>query len=495
MTNLNIHKFSVDQASGNVESVTFVRDDGSLQTFNNENQTISASFTENGTYIPPTGYTGFDSVEINVPPSGKLETVTLELDTDAQTIRPNVGYDGIGEVRVPKSNLESLSVQLTPNQTTYVAAENNRFGYSQVTVPGYSSLLANVSLQDLEDANIGLGFSKTITVQDVYGSDTDYKGIGAITLPPAILQTRTVTPSISEQVVRPSDGAYGISEVTIESVNSVLESGTFTQNGTYYPTGNSAGFSDVTVDVDLNLEELNISRNGTYYPSEGKSGFSKVVANVQAALQEKTVTYTTNNTSNTVIPDPSYEALSRVNVNVAVPIEAEVTDTITSNDTYYYYPSQGYDGIAELALRVAVPTLVPGAVTLTFSGSYPEGFLCEMAAYRGMDFSIQTLYTATSPYQIYANVTTNVSNAASIRLCGTLYMLQKQSGTLVDTIDCSGFDVTATYGTSIILRSLSQYVSEIVSCFVAFQYVEVTDTSDRTYAAFLSGNATMVSQE
>lgn len=282
MTNAIIHGFEVDKLTDNVKSVTFLRDDGTLQTLNDDNVTISASFTENGTYLPPSGAIGFDSIEINVPPSGKLETIEVELNDEAQTIRPSVGFDGIGEVRVPKSNLRSLSAQLSPNLKTYTAADDGYFGYSSVSVPGYSSLLVDIDLDDLEDAGIELGYSRTVTPTDIFGSGTTYKGFSSFILPPAILQSRTVKPGTSEQTISPTNGAYGLSSVTVESVLSVLEDKTITENGTYTPSEGNIGFSEVTVDVNLNLQpSVTVTYNGPVTPSAGYNGLSEVVVNVQ----------------------------------------------------------------------------------------------------------------------------------------------------------------------------------------------------------------------
>ena len=427
MTNLNIHKFSVDQASGNVESVTFVRDDGTLQTLNNENQTISASFTENGTYIPPTGFTGFDSVEIDVPPSGKLETITVELDSDAQTIRPSVGFDGIGEVRVPKSNLQSLSVQLTPNQQTIVAADNNKFGYSEVTIPGYSSLFATCSTQDLEDAGIGLGLTQTITPDRIYGPDTAIEGFSSFQIPPAILQAKEIDLSTSEQTIRPTDGAYGLSEVIVPSVYEVFtDEVTITENGdNITPPSPYLGFGKFNVRVpvptvqDETVISAQITQNGThsYVPSTGYDATKKVTVTVNVPVprvqssknvgtitengsftidpdsgydvmgevtgtvavpvpkvqSSKTVSITTNNSTTTVTPDSPNDVLGQVVVETHIAqgnIQASKSVTYTNNGVYHVYPDAGYDGLLDAQVTVNVSASfnwnIPTNITLHY---------------------------------------------------------------------------------------------------------------------------------
>lgn len=282
MTNAIIHGFEVDKLTDNVKSVTFLRGDGTLQTLNDENVTISGSFTENGTYSPPSGTIGFDSIEINVPPSGKVESVDVTLNREAQTIRPSVGFDGIGVVNVPKSTLTSLSASLTPNMKTYTSADDGFFGYSSVSVPGYSSLMVDLTLEDLADADIQLGYSQIITPETIYGAGTQYKAFTSFVLPSAILQAKSVTPSTSERTIQPTDGAYGLSSVTVESALTVMESLTATSNGSYSPSIGNIGFSDVTVNVDLHLEpQRTVTSNGLIEPAEGYNGLSSVQVNVQ----------------------------------------------------------------------------------------------------------------------------------------------------------------------------------------------------------------------
>lgn len=55
--------------------------------------------TENGTYTPDEGYTGFDSVEVDVPQSGAVRNEDITV-TKNGTYKASPGYSGLGTVVV-----------------------------------------------------------------------------------------------------------------------------------------------------------------------------------------------------------------------------------------------------------------------------------------------------------------------------------------------------------------------------------------------------------
>lgn len=403
MTNLKVNKYNYNPLTGNVESVSIERDDGTIQTLSGEEGSIlvSGSFIENGTYLPPAGTDGYDTVTINVPPSGKLETVEVELNKDAQVLRPSDGFDGIGVVKVPKTTLESLQVSLTPNNQTLVAADNNRYGYSQVTVPGYSSLLVNITSQDLEDAGISLGFTQTITPERIFGPDTTYKGFSSVQIPPAILQAKTVTLSTSEQNIRPTDGAYGLSEVTVPSIYDVFtDDWTITSNGdNQIPPSPYLGAAKVNVRVPIptlqDTKNYYINNAGSYTvditPDTGYDAMKKTKLTVDVstpALQTtKDAGTITQNGTFTISPSIGYDAMEEVTgtVNVFVPnIQTSKTVTATvNNDTVTVSPDNGYDALREAKVQVQIPAT--GNVQTSKSVTYDTNGVYTVRADAGYD--------------------------------------------------------------------------------------------------------------
>lgn len=55
--------------------------------------------TENGTYTPDEGYTGFESVDVNVPQSGAVRNEDITV-TKNGTYKASPGYSGLGTVVV-----------------------------------------------------------------------------------------------------------------------------------------------------------------------------------------------------------------------------------------------------------------------------------------------------------------------------------------------------------------------------------------------------------
>jgi hypothetical protein len=455
MTNAIIHKFEVDQLTDNIKSATFLRDDGTFQTLNDDNVTISASFTENGTYIPPSGVVGFDSIEINVPPSGKLETIEVELDKEAQTLQPSVGFDGIGEVRVPKTTLKSLSAPLTPNVKTYVAADDGYYGYSNVSVQGYNNILTDVTLEDLEDAGVHLGTSWVITPEKIYGPDTEIKGFSSFSIPQAILNHATVELSTSEQTITPPAGAYGLAEVTVPSVYTVFtDDWTITQNGdNQVPPSPYLGAGKVNVHVQPVLRDYTFTSNGgPYTAGAGYDGWGTININVPEPVDphvveaNKNVTITSNGTGIEITPDVGYNVMSKVTLDVAVPLPTlQSRKTVTANvnnDTVTVTPDTGYDAIEEVQVNVQVPAT--GNVQTSKSVTYTQNGAYTVRADAGYD-SVEQV-----------NVTVNVSSAPnysiyspfvggdSMSYCEAFFFTDKNFNTN-DTFNFSSNDVGTTF--------------------------------------------------
>ena len=118
-----------------------------------------------------------------------------------------------------------------------------------------------------------------------------------------ILQTKTVTPTKSQQTVTPDSGKDGLSSVVVEAIPSQY----------IEPSGTKQIAENGTVDV---------------------KAFASAQVNVQPALQTKTVTPTKS--QQTVTPDSGKDGLSSVVVE-AIPsqyIVPEGSQQITENGTY-----------------------------------------------------------------------------------------------------------------------------------------------------------------
>ena len=99
--------------------------------------------------------------------------------------------------------------------------------------------------------------SKTVnpsTSQQVVRPDTGKDGLSQVTVNAMKLQSKTVSPSTSQQIIRPDSNYNGLSQVTIDGV--ALQAKTVGASGvshTLYPEPPYKGFSSVTVDPKLIL--------------------------------------------------------------------------------------------------------------------------------------------------------------------------------------------------------------------------------------------------
>lgn len=94
------------------------------------------------------------------------------------------------------------------------------------------------------------------------------------------LEARTVTPSTSQQIIKPSRDEYdGLSQVTVEATP--LETRTInpsTSSQTITPSGSNIGFSTITVNP-YRLQSKSSAPSSlpfTYFPDSGYNGLSKV---------------------------------------------------------------------------------------------------------------------------------------------------------------------------------------------------------------------------
>lgn len=157
---------------------------------NLQNKTI----TTNGEHTADSGYDGLGTVTVNVNDAPELQEKTVTPTTQAQTVTPGTGYDGL----------------------------------SKVTVEGDP---------DLKSGNIKVGVTIFGVAGDYAGEGCDHK-----------FTTKTVDPATTTKTYDASnDGVSGYSAVTVNATP--LQTKSITANGTYTPDAGKLGFSEVTVKV------------------------------------------------------------------------------------------------------------------------------------------------------------------------------------------------------------------------------------------------------
>ena len=92
---------------------------------------------------------------------------------------------------------------------------------------------------------------------------------------------------------------------------------TLVENGTFYAEGDGmTGYRSVTVKVpEPVMRKKVITQNGTYIPEDDVAGFNPVVVNVEPVLQEKTVNLYESGDYE-VVAEPGYDGLIRIKVHV-----------------------------------------------------------------------------------------------------------------------------------------------------------------------------------
>lgn len=95
------------------------------------------------------------------------------------------------------------------------------------------------------------------TSQQLIVPDTGFDGLSQVTVTPALLETKSVTPSTSQQVITPSNGYYGIGQVTVSGAR--LQSKTVTPSAaaqTVTADSGYLGLSQVTVNAISGVANL-----------------------------------------------------------------------------------------------------------------------------------------------------------------------------------------------------------------------------------------------
>ena len=287
----------------------------------NVNQAVQdKNITENGVYTADSGYIGLGEVTVDVP--FITEEITVYPRTTAQNIPTTV--DGISEVHV---------LPVTASIDSDITANNIRNGVEILGVTG------NIIELQGQTKSVSLVNSGTTIVTP----DAPKNAITSVSITPN-LQSKTVT---SNGTVTADTGYCGLSDVEVD-VDLSLQDKTFTANGTYSPDSGYNGFDNVTVNVNLSLQSKNITQNGTYTPDTGYNGFDSVAVNVQPNLQNKTIT-----TNGSYTADSGYDGLGTVTVQTQSVNNTNLT--VTENGTYT--PSGNYTGYGNVTVNVPQSTI------------------------------------------------------------------------------------------------------------------------------------------
>ena len=242
------------------------------------------------------------------------------------------------------SDLGSKNISISSNGTsTYQASNDNLDGYSSVAI----TTNVQPTLQ-----------SKTVsptTSEQTVSADNNYDGLSQVTVSAIQTETKTVNPSTSNVTVTPSSNKY-LSGVTVNAVDNTIDNNIVASN--IKKDVSILGVTG-TYDNSSNLGTKTITSNGTYNASsDNVDGYSSVTTNVQPTLQSKTISPTTS--SQTISADNNYDGLSQVTINaVTNSIDSNITAGNIKKDVSILGVTGTYDNSSNL-----------GTKTITENGTY-----------------------------------------------------------------------------------------------------------------------------
>lgn len=187
---------------------------GNLQAKTDINPTTSSQ-----TITPDTGYDGLSSVQINAMPAG---SVTAPASISGSSASITTGTNSL---------ILTKTVSVTPNVTTAGYVSSGTAGNSSIsltalaTIQGATTYTPTTSSQTIPmgtyltgaqtiegDADLVAGNIKSGVT--IFGVEGTYSGAGVS------LQTKSVTPTESQQEVTPDSGYDGLSKVTVGAISS-----------------------------------------------------------------------------------------------------------------------------------------------------------------------------------------------------------------------------------------------------------------------------------
>lgn len=261
------------------------------------------------------------------------------------TVGPDSGYDGLSQVIVNMILRQAKTVTPgTADQT--VSPDSGYQGLSSVTVEGDADLVPGnikngVSIFGIQGSYEGVTpslQSKSVSPsssQQVVTPDSGYDGLSQVTVAGAPLQTRTVTPSAEGLTVQKSSSSYyGLFKVNVNGdENLVAENikkdvSIFGVTGTYEGSGEATNGSLIEISCSSNIDQVTATVNGHTYTA---------ILNTSTHKAYVTIPYTDTTAARTCVVKGFYNGtqLTSSQVSMTAGIGYYVTALETSQRLYY----------------------------------------------------------------------------------------------------------------------------------------------------------------
>ena len=310
--------------------------------------------TQNGNYVPDLGFTGFSVVRVQVP-EAILDLITIEPKVEQQIIEPI--HDGYSTITV-----NPVTAEIDEN----IKPENIKKDVSILGVVGsfeylLEELTVNPSLQSQEFISEKDGYSKVIVnpvTSDIDGNilaENIKEGITILGVEGKCIESNTTTRNIDDNGVYVPEAPYnGFSEVVVNIqmdltpliITPSTEEQIFgdEEKWHYY---SPITVEAVTAEIDPNISETNIRKgitilgvegtceesitkeivikdNGVFTPDLGFTGFSKVTVDVHVVNNEDIIVTPSIEEQNLTPQDP-YTGFGHVQVK---PINSEIDSNL-----------------------------------------------------------------------------------------------------------------------------------------------------------------------
>lgn len=390
-----------------------------IRKYNVNNQDLVVK--QNGTYVPETGYTGFNVVRVETP-LPIYDTITTDASTTSVTVLPendamakviiNPVTSAIDSDITPENIKKGIEILGVTGNLEFITEEItiNPEITSQIKIPetdGYSRILVNPVTHEIDENIIGgniiqgvsiLGVAGTaieanettrkITANGTYTPEGTYTGFSEVEVDVEVIHDLlTITPSTTLQEFTSDSIYHGYSPVKVNPVTSNIDPNIVAGN-----IKNGVNILGVTGTCTQLIEEtrtVSISHTDgeTFVPGTGKTGITQIT--VFPTNLDKTINPLT--TTQTFTVPVNYSGFGTVTVNavdgsidrnlISENVRAGVTilgvagscvelvgqeRTITANGTIV--PDRGYNGITKLVANI--DTVRNQDITIIENGTY-----------------------------------------------------------------------------------------------------------------------------